>query len=1151
MKSYRYDVFISFRGIDTRNTFVDHLYSHLIRKGIFAFKDDQRLQKGELISPQLEQAIRDSRVSVIVFSQHYASSSWCLDEMAAIAHCHQQFKQTVFPVFYDVDLSHVRKQNGVYEDAFALHTLKFKQDPDKVDRWKRAMTNLGNSVGWDVRDKPEFKEIDNIAKAIIRALGHKFSGFADDLVGIQPRVKTLENLLKLTSKDDGIQVLGIWGMNGIGKTTHATVLYNRISHQFNACCFIENVSKIYKDGDAVAVQRQILRQTLDEKNLDAYGPLEICGIIRNRLHHIKVLIVLDNVEDVHQLEKLAINPKLLHTESRMIITTRDKHILKVYGAQAIYEVPLLSEKDARELFCEKAFKSPPSSSCMEMIPEILTYAQSLPLALKVLGSFLCTRDADQWRGALNRLKENPDDRIMEVLKISFDGLSRKEKDIFLHIACFFKGERKDYVKRILDSCGLLYNIGILIMVEKSMITIKNEEIHMHQMLQELGKKIVDDQCVDNPAERSRLWRYMDLDDVFERNTERNKVEAIVLHQEENVSMWDAEGLSKMKNLKLLILYDNRFGGTLNFLSKRLHYLFWHGYPFASLPSTFNPFCLVELNMPDSAIERLWEGPKNMPLLKRVDLSNSKCLIETPNFEGSLNIKRLDLTGCTKLSRLHQSIGLLGNLTFLSLRNCTNLTSLDFGDDRVSNLGSLRVLHLSGCTKLESTPNFKVASKLEYLNMDGCTSLSTVHVSIGALTRLRFLSLRECTKLKCVPSEINTMVFLTTLDLFGCSDLMTFNLKQERDAELTNKAQILPPRSKTRNSSSHMKALIFLDLSFCNLMKFPDAIGELMCLERLNLQGNKFCSIPNTISKLSCLAYLNLAHCRLLEYLPVLPTKSASSVGRYFLTASGSRDHRSGFYVFDCLTVFHSTFKRYQLPWLRRLLKEPRHFRCGFDIISRCVDTKFGKIPPWFNHRFGGDSIIRIGHCNEDDDWIGFAFCVAFQKNNRSTSSSHHSTSFPLPHPFYLSFESECTEERFDMPLNLELAKINGSEHLWIIFISRKHCHFVKTEALITFKACPGLVVKEWGLRRVVKKDIEKNEDVEENEMRQEIHEGRCSSSSLPVLIIGNVKKDSSFGPKIQLPYNWLVTEEDEIENFEAKAKENTLSIMGLEIGQSQ
>ena len=119
--------------------------------------DDNILEQGQPISSRLLQAIKDSRISVLVFSRDYAGSTWCLEEMATIVDCYKELKQIIFPVFYDVDPSHVRNQNGVYDDAFVLHTEKFKQDPRKVDRWRRAMTGLANSVGWDVRDKYVYK----------------------------------------------------------------------------------------------------------------------------------------------------------------------------------------------------------------------------------------------------------------------------------------------------------------------------------------------------------------------------------------------------------------------------------------------------------------------------------------------------------------------------------------------------------------------------------------------------------------------------------------------------------------------------------------------------------------------------------------------------------------------------------------------------------------------------------------------------------------------------------------------------------------------------------------------------------------------------------------------------------------------------------
>lgn len=263
----------------------------------------------------------------------------------------------------------------------------------------------------------------------------------------------------------------------------------------------------------------------------------------------------------------------------------------------------------------------------------------------------------------------------------------------------------------------------------------------------------------------------------------------------------------------------------------------------------------------------------------MDLSNSKYLIETPKFFWTPKLERLDFTGCTNLTDVHPSIGHLTELAFLSLQNCSSLVSLYFG--RISKLSSLRVLRLSGCTKLEKTPDFTGASNLEYLDMDGCTSLSTVHESVGALAKLRFLSLRDCTNLVGLPSSINSMTSLVTLDLCGCLKFTAL------------------PLEWTLGQSSYLKSLIFLDVSFCNLSKVPDAIGALQSLERLNLQGNNFDSLPSSIGRLRCLTYLNLAHCHELQTILQEPEYRASLVGRYFKTVSGSRDHRTGLYIFDC------------------------------------------------------------------------------------------------------------------------------------------------------------------------------------------------------------------------------------------------------------
>ncbi|MCH84092.1 TIR-NBS-LRR type disease resistance protein, partial [Trifolium medium] len=219
--------------------------------------------------------------------------------------------------------------------------------------------------------------------------------------------------------------------------------------------------------------------------------------------------------------------------------------------------------------------------------------------------------------------------------------------------------------------------------------------------------------------------------------------------------------------------------------------------------------------------------------------------------------------------------------------------------------------------------------------------------------------------------------------------------------------------------------------------------------------------------------------------------------------------------------------------------EPRHFRCGFDIVlplhRKYIDLDGNpSIPQWFDHKFEEGSIIRINNSNMHVDWAGFAFCVAFHLDNRPavSGSSHHLHSSPLPYPFCLSFESEHTEECFDMPLSLERNKVAASIYIWTIYISREHCHFVKTGARITFKAGKGLIMKKWGFRMLTKKGLK-----------------RTPKTQLPLPFVENVNERSvRLEPKIQLPYNWLVSDEDEVENDEAKGKEINLFNLGLLTG---
>ena len=146
-----YDVFLSFRGEDTRFKFTDHLYHALVDKEIITFRDDKELKMGEPISLELLEAIKKSRIAVIIFSENYASSTWCLEELAKIVECWDRGILTVLPIFYHVEPTDVRHQKNTFAEAFAEHEMRF-ENPKKVQKWRAALTNVANLSGERLKD---------------------------------------------------------------------------------------------------------------------------------------------------------------------------------------------------------------------------------------------------------------------------------------------------------------------------------------------------------------------------------------------------------------------------------------------------------------------------------------------------------------------------------------------------------------------------------------------------------------------------------------------------------------------------------------------------------------------------------------------------------------------------------------------------------------------------------------------------------------------------------------------------------------------------------------------------------------------------------------------------------------------------------------
>ncbi|KAJ0763411.1 putative TIR domain, P-loop containing nucleoside triphosphate hydrolase [Helianthus annuus] len=846
-QSWNYDVFLSFRGEDTRKSFVDHLYAALEQQGIHTYKDDKTLARGESIGPALLKAIQESRIAVIVLSKNYADSSWCLDELAHVMECMDTKGQIVMPIFYHVDPSDVRKLKRKYGEAFDKHSVG--ENKLKVESWRKALERAGKLSGWvinDIENSHEAKCIKEIVGTIFGRLPPRFTNFNKDLIGIETRLQDLKSKLKMES--GGVRFIGIWGVGGGGKTTLASAAYAEISHRFEAHCLLQNIREESNKHGLEKLQEKILSLIL-KADVKVGSEIEGRSIIERRLRNKSVLVVFDDVDDLKQLEALAGSHAWFGEGSRIIITTRDEHLLTRH-ADTIYEVSLLSQDEAMELFNKHACQKDKPIEDYEMLSkEAVSYASGLPLALEILGSFLYDKNKDEWKSALAKLKCIPNVKVTERLKISYDGLEPDHQKLFLDIACCWRGEKMDKAMMVLDACNLHPRIGVKVLIQKSLIKVSKgvlgyEIFDMHDLVEEMAHYIVRGAHPNHPEKHSRIWKWKDLKYLCDMGVAAPSMETEVL-----AIRWfygypdlsDAVGLSDVvANMKKLrcIHFDN--------------------YPASSFPSNFHPTELGCLELKWSEQKGLWHGYKSLPNLKILNLYNSRNLIRIPDIDGLPCLERLILFGCLSLEEIHPSIGYHKRLVFVDMRWCKALKRFP----PIMHMEKLETLDLSFCHELQQFPDIQ-SNMVSLVNLDlSDTDIEIILPSVGRFcTNLVSLDLSGCHKLKRIEGNFHLLKSLKHLNLSGYRvGLQSFH----QDGSVSLKLPQFP------------RFLRKLDLRDCNLGDgdIPSDICELLNLQLLYLSENNFSRLPFGISRLPCLKYLDLTCCKSLVELSDLPSSIA-------------------------------------------------------------------------------------------------------------------------------------------------------------------------------------------------------------------------------------------------------------------------------------
>ncbi|KAH9288845.1 hypothetical protein KI387_032962, partial [Taxus chinensis] len=793
-----FDVFINHRGPDVKDTLATQLYNSLQQFGIRAFLDSKEKELGDSIFSTIETAIGSAAVHIAIFSKNYAQSPWCLAELVLML----QSRAKIIPVFYDVhprELRHIEK--GVYAEAFIDYENKCRY-LEKLKEWKEALQCVSFITGEEFNSDSE-----NIVKAVRTEVERSNSKLhvAKYPVELHKLVHDFESHSGLNKGgEEKAQIIGIFGMGGIGKTTLSKELFNRKRSQYRRMSFVFDVREASTKRDLPSLQLKLLKDLFNEDRPSFQSIDEGKKCIGNcigRSSVLSLLIVLDDIDHVEQLDALMVMDILNKPgNSLVIVTTRDVGVLVRAGITIGYDLKGMDRDAARELFCWHAFRQPhPASGYNDLVEAFLNGCGGLPLSLQVLGTHVHDRDQNYWKLELNKIKKMLPRDIQQRLKISIDSLDNEEKQIFVDIACFFVNQNKNMSLRIWEGSEwnaehALQTLKDKCLVEEIFDWENRIDLRMHDHLRDLGREMAIEM---SPPQR--VWHPQHIKSL-----------CLIIKNADLIKLWQSD-VQEPSSLKELQIIDTILG------------------EFPALSGISNHLEEVVLNGEDIPIE-WWSFLDSVTTIPAVttrygrrkfvifESSSSSVRLDSFQFSGVVALNNRGLCPSVKspmsklrkvlfhrqelvtnlaISRYHYrnleslhlrclqnlsevDLNMVTTLKSFNLISCTSLKSVS----RICHLTKLVKSKIRGCSELKTfaglshlsflkTIRIETCEKLECLELDDCENLKVVYVS--DLPKLTNLSIRNCPKFKKL-SDLWRLSSLEQITIDGCGKVKLFALR---------------------------------------------------------------------------------------------------------------------------------------------------------------------------------------------------------------------------------------------------------------------------------------------------------------------------------------------------------------------------------------